>query len=1045
MSPGSVMMEDIKPSTRLNPSSPEEDGMEVRLRGFCQSGLSLEEETTEQALRLLRETKDILMANMKSLGNGIVEENERFWFSCVLYSVKRLKGGNTVVRGNQEHNDTGFTLSQILRVAKLNILDYFKEMPQFFLKAGPILNELYGSDWEKRLQIKELQANFVHLTVLYKYYKRVYQDFFLSRDNSQDAEGGAESISNYLRFGWMLFLALRIHVFSRFKDLVTCTNGLVSILAILILHVPVQYRTFSLNDSTRFVRKCGKGVDLISTLCNIYHPSEDDLVKTIEKANTLIVDILKKKPRPAVECEAEELMDIDTDGLTYFQDLVEESSIISSIRVLEKDYEDAIHDRGELDERMFVNEEDCLFSSATVSGGACNISGAKRKYDGISSPTKTITSPSSPPGSPLTSPVKGSSTPSSTKMPPPSTPVSTTMTTAKWLRTVIAPLSPKPSSELAHFLSSCDKDITYDVLRRAQVILEAIFPSSAPYICVAGSLQSAALTDSIWAEQRRLEALKLYYRVLAAMCRAESQRLHTNNLTSLLTNERFHRCMLACSAELVLATHKTVAMMFPAVLERAGITAFDLSKVIESFVRHEETLPRELKRHLNSLEERLLESMAWEKGSSIYNSLIVAKPGLSAVINQLGLLAEPMPSLDNIAMHHNLNSGSLQLSTLPHKSEAASDNNSAVPTSPQRLATLSVVSTETTVGVSTENNCFVSPMKDRSSSFSTFSIKSRLQPPLQSAFASPSRPCSAGGGETCAEAGINVFFQKVLKLAAIRIKGLSERLKQSIQVMEQVHRLVKCALYQQTSLFFNRHIDQIILCSYYGISKVSGLGLAFREIVAQYKKQPQCKPQVFRNVFIDRSLTPHPGKSGQDTVDIIGFYNEVFVHTMKPFLVQFAPNAAPGNHNHGSEDKEKNQGPSPGSPGPSPFPSLPDMSPKKVCPTHNVYVSPLRTSKMETLASSHSKGSMYACVGESTQLYQSPSKDLTAINNRLNSRRVSGRLNFDDAGLVSDSLVAGSLYPSQNTVHLSSDSVLSQSQSLSWTSASPLKRRQTDR
>jgi retinoblastoma-like protein 1 len=41
-------------------------------------------------------------------------------------------------------------------------------------------------------------------------------------------------------------------------------------------------------------------------------------------------------------------------------------------------------------------------------------------------------------------------------------------------------------------------------------------------------------------------------------------------------------------------------MMFSAVLESTGLTAFDLSKIIENFVRHEETLKKELKRHLNS-------------------------------------------------------------------------------------------------------------------------------------------------------------------------------------------------------------------------------------------------------------------------------------------------------------------------------------------------------------------------------------------------------------------------------------------------------------
>ena len=39
--------------------------------------------------------------------------------------------------------------------------------------------------------------------------------------------------------------------------------------------------------------------------------------------------------------------------------------------------------------------------------------------------------------------------------------------------------------------------------------------------------------------------------------------------------------------------------------------------------------------------------------------------------------------------------------------------------------------------------------------------------------------------------------------------------------------------------------------------------------------------------------------------------------------------------------------------------------------------------QMDALNSHRSK-SYYACVGESTRAYQSPSKDLTAINNHLN-------------------------------------------------------------
>lgn len=290
----------------------------------------------------------------------------------------------------------------------------------------------------------------------------------------------------------------------------------------------------------------------------------------------------------------------------------------------------------------------------------------------MASPTRTVTSPLSPARSParLVNGARGGVNIRIT-----STPVSTAMTTAKWLRTFISPLPSKPSPQLEKYFTSCDRNISNEVVRRAHIIMEAIFPNSAlGERCVAGNLPNSNLTDNIWAQQRRLEALKLYYRVLEAMCTAEAQMLNANNLTSLLTNERFHRCMLACSAELVLATHKTVTMLFPAVLEKTGITAFDLSKVIESFIRHEDSLPRELRRHLNSLEERLLESMVWEKGSSMYNSLIIARPTLAAEINRFGLLAEPMPSLDAIAVHINMSSGGLPPLPSSHKHEMIAGN-----------------------------------------------------------------------------------------------------------------------------------------------------------------------------------------------------------------------------------------------------------------------------------------------------------------------------------------------------------------------------------
>ncbi|KAL1834381.1 hypothetical protein ACET3Z_004032 [Daucus carota] len=991
-------MENSKPSAPESGLNPD---IEARFIAFCKDGLSMDEITMTEAMKLFNESKHLLQANVSvAVGSGTPEEAERYWFVFVLYSLKRLRQRNSN-DSMTESDEKRVSLCQMLRAAKLNLVDFFKEIPQFIVKVGPILGNLYGADWEKRLEAKELQANFVHMSILSKYYKRAYHELFLAKDTNTDKQSAAGDGSDYHRFGWLLFLALRAHAFSRFKDLVTCTNGLVSILAILIIHVPARFRKFTVDDSSRFVNKGDKGVDLIASLCKMYETSEDELRKTMEKTNKLIEGILKKTPCLASEVKIENLDNISTDGLIYFDGLMEETTLSTNLSTLEKDYEDAICSTGDLDERLFMDAEDSVLGSSSLSGGAINISGPKRKFDSMASPTKTITSPLSPFRSPAKSVMSGNLVIGSSRIP--ATPVSTAMTTAKWLRDVICPLPSKPSAELESFLSKCDRNVTHEVVRRAHIILEAIFPSSgAGDRSATGSLQSTNLMDNIWAEQRRLEAVKLYYRVLQAMCTAEAQILNASNLTSLLTNERFHRCMLACSAELVLATHKTVTMLFPVVLERTGITAFDLSKVIESFVRHEESLPRELRRHLNSLEERLLESMVWEKGSSMYNSLTVARPALSAEICRLGLLAEPMPSLDAIAIHVNMSSGVLSPVTSLQKLESSPGQNGDI-RSPKRLCT-------EPRSVLVERNSFTSPVKDRL--LATNNLKSKLLPPaLQSAFSSPTRANPGGGGETCAETAISVVFAKIVKLAAVRINSMIERLQLPQQIRENVYCLFQKILMQQTALFFNRHIDQVILSCLYGVAKISQLNLTFREIIYNYRKQPQCKPQVFRSVFVDWSAARRNGKTGKDHVDIITFYNEVFIPAVKPLLVELAPG---GNVKKSSQIpaamNNNDKGQIPGSPKVSKFPSLPDMSPKKVSAAHNVYVSPLRSSKMDAL-NSHNSKSYYACVGESTHAYQSPSKDLTAINNHLNGpKKFRGMLNFDDVGVVSDSLVANSIY-----------------------------------
>lgn len=65
-------------------------------------------------------------------------------------------------------------------------------------------------------------------------------------------------------------------------------------------------------------------------------------------------------------------------------------------------------------------------------------------------------------------------------------------------------------------------------------------------------------------------------------------------------------------------------------------------------------------------------------------------------------------------------------------------------------------------------------------------------------------------------------------LAAVRIRTVCERVGQSQQLIERVYKVFQHALHHETNLFFNRHIDQLVLCTIYGVCKV---GLLFNPVI----------------------------------------------------------------------------------------------------------------------------------------------------------------------------------------------------------------------
>lgn len=167
--------------------------------------------------------------------------------------------------------------------------------------------------------------------------------------------------------------------------------------------------------------------------------------------------------------------------------------------------------------------------------------------------------------------------------------------------------------------------------------------------------------------------------------------------------------------------------------------------------------------------------------------------------------------------------------------------------------------------------------------------------PSGAVFASPARPIRSatvtlhGGVGGGASFGTKLFFRKISGLVALRVKLLCNSLGMAFLIQTQICKTVMHTLLR-TQLCFDRHLDQIILCSVYAVGKVywraAGSAISgsheitFKEIVACYKAMPhyqRLSPAIFREVLMaDGSKN-----------SIIEFYNQLFVPELDEFVLRF--------------------------------------------------------------------------------------------------------------------------------------------------------------
>uniref|UniRef100_A0A8C7KND2 Retinoblastoma-associated protein n=1 Tax=Oncorhynchus kisutch TaxID=8019 RepID=A0A8C7KND2_ONCKI len=186
---------------------------------------------------------------------------------------------------------------------------------------------------------------------------------------------------------------------------------------------------------------------------------------------------------------------------------------------------------------------------------------------------------------------------------PPQTPVRAAMNSIAQLRVDLITSGDQPSSNLAVYFKNCTVDPTEEVLQRVEslgLLFSQRFGQAVGPRCVG------------LGKQRFTLGIRLYYRVMESMLKSEEKRLSVQNFSKLLNDSTFHTSLLACALEVVMATYGgeflqnnggvpvETDLCFPWILDVFQLTAFDFYKVIESFIKAEPSLSKDIVKHLDA-------------------------------------------------------------------------------------------------------------------------------------------------------------------------------------------------------------------------------------------------------------------------------------------------------------------------------------------------------------------------------------------------------------------------------------------------------------
>ncbi|XP_023181368.1 retinoblastoma-like protein 1 [Xiphophorus maculatus] len=870
----------------------EESSVRRSLETLCQE-LNMDEQTAAEA-----------MDNFTAIWNTYSLEGEVVhWLACALYSACRKGSTPTVGKGLMEGNCV--SLTRILRCAKLSLIQFFSKMRKWA--------DMSNLSQDFRLRMDRLERNFEVSTVIFRKFEPIFRDMFV---NPQGCEAPRQPrsrkhrrlpchITDVFKFCWTLFVYTKGNFRMIGDDLVNSYHLLLCCLDLVFGNALLcANRKELINPSFRGVppsfRLDGPAPQLEAPPCV--------LEKLCELHDGLVVEAKGIKQhyfKPYIHKLFHK--QILKGNETLFTEMLDPQNFIDNNKAINKEYEEYVLTAGDFDERVFLGadaDEEIGTPRKFVQERFASQAAAQR--DGQQVEKRGSLAPSTP----LTGRVYLKEKDLLF------TPVSAATQSVTRLQSMVAGLRMAPSENLLQIFRSCSRDPTDSILARVKALGQTFKEH------YTNDSEDTPGSHIDFAESRWKLAEILYHKVLENVLVQETKRLQGRDMSVLLEQDIFHCSLMACCLEVVLFSYSS-QRTFPWIISIFKLPPFYFFKVIEVFIRSEERLSRDMVKHLNAIEEQVLESRAWASDSALWSALEAAGgkvptveevnfsscldpgsgSGSSNGQSHLPLMAQsPIIHPRIREFRSGLGSSRKEVPPSPvsvhdrYSSPAAGSAkrrlfgddppappaglNIAVSPTPSPVKRLTFGTSQKNGGQSAvlsiplqgERAFALIPVQpcDSSGVVTAHFLLTSSPGRVAVATATSSTDPQAGTGRPQRTGSLALFFRKVYHLSSVRLRDLCLKLDVSSDLRQKIWTCFEHVVVQCSDLMKDRHLDQLLLCCVYIIAKITKETITFQDIMKCYRSQPQASSHVYRSVLLRHTPREQPADENMEVDSVSG-------------------------------------------------------------------------------------------------------------------------------------------------------------------------------